>query len=135
MIKLLASNYSIWKPMMEDVLYCKDLHDPIEGDSAKPSSMPDKEWAKMHRKTIGCIRQCIKVNVFYHVSQETKADTLWKKLESLYERKTAQNKAFAIRKLAHLKLKEGRSVAEHLSEFQDLVNQLTRMNLVVDDEL
>uniref|UniRef100_A0A2N9HLM6 Integrase catalytic domain-containing protein n=1 Tax=Fagus sylvatica TaxID=28930 RepID=A0A2N9HLM6_FAGSY len=121
--------------MMEDVLYCKDLHDPIEGDSAKPSSMPDKEWAKMHRKTIGCIRQCIKVSVFHHVSQETKADTLWKKLESLYERKTAQNKAFAIRKLAHLKLKEGRSVAEHLSEFQDLVNQLTRMNLVVDDEL
>uniref|UniRef100_A0A2N9HS63 Reverse transcriptase Ty1/copia-type domain-containing protein n=1 Tax=Fagus sylvatica TaxID=28930 RepID=A0A2N9HS63_FAGSY len=37
--------------------------------------------------------------------------------------------------IAHLKLKEGRSVAEHLSEFQDLVNQLTRMNLVVDDEL
>uniref|UniRef100_A0A2N9IN96 Integrase catalytic domain-containing protein n=1 Tax=Fagus sylvatica TaxID=28930 RepID=A0A2N9IN96_FAGSY len=67
--------------------------------------------------------------------KETKADTLWKKLESLYERKTAQNKAFAIRKLAHLKLKEGRSFAEHLSKFQDLVNQLTRMNLVVDDEL
>ena len=56
-------------------------------------------------------------------------------MESLYERKTAQNKAFAIRKLAHLKLKEGRFVVEHLSEFQDLVNQLNRMNLVVDDEL
>jgi hypothetical protein len=80
MIKLSASNYSIWKSMMEDVLYCKDLHDLIEGDSAKPSSMPDKEWAKMHRKTIGCIRQCIEVSVFHHVSQETKADTLWKKL-------------------------------------------------------
>jgi hypothetical protein len=130
MIKLSTSNYSIWKPMMEDVLYCKDLHDPIKGDSAKPSSMPDKEWAKMHRKTIGCIRQCIKVSVFHHVSQETKADTLWKKLESHYERKTAQKKAFAIRKL-----KEGRSIAEHLSEFQDLVNQLTRMNLMEEDEL
>ena len=32
MVKLSASNHSIWKPMMEDVLYCKDLHDPIEGD-------------------------------------------------------------------------------------------------------
>ena len=29
MVKLSASNYSIWKPMMEDILYCKDLHDPI----------------------------------------------------------------------------------------------------------
>ena len=43
MIKLSASNYSIWKSMIEDVLYCKDLHDPIEGDSARLSSMLDKE--------------------------------------------------------------------------------------------
>ena len=43
MIKLSTSNYSIWKPMMEDVFYCKDLHDPIEGDSAKPSDMSDRD--------------------------------------------------------------------------------------------
>ena len=29
--------------MMEDVLYCKDLHGPIEGDSAKPSEMSDRD--------------------------------------------------------------------------------------------
>ena len=33
MVKLPASNYSIWKSMMVDVLYCKDLHGFIEGDS------------------------------------------------------------------------------------------------------
>ena len=43
MFKLSALNYSIWKPMMEDVLYCKDLHDSIEGDSVKPSDMLDKD--------------------------------------------------------------------------------------------
>ena len=43
MIKLSASNYSIWKSMMEDVLYYKDLHDLIKGDSAKPSQMSDKD--------------------------------------------------------------------------------------------
>ena len=36
--------------------------------------------------------------------------------------KKIQNKAFVARKLVNLKLKEGRSVAEHFSEFQDLVN-------------
>jgi hypothetical protein len=25
MIKLDSFNYSLWKPMMEDILYCKDL--------------------------------------------------------------------------------------------------------------
>ena len=68
MIKLTASNYSIWKPMMEDVLYCKDLHDLIEGDSAKPSKMSDKDWEKLNRKTIACIRKCIDVSIFYHAS-------------------------------------------------------------------
>ena len=135
MIKLLALNYSIWKPIMEDVLYCKDLHDPIKGDSAKPSEMSDKDWEKLNKKTIGCIRQCIDVSVFHHVSQETNAEALWKKLKGLYERKTAQNKAFVARKLVNLKLKEGRSVAEHLSEFQDLVNQMVTMKLIIDDEL
>jgi len=112
-IKLTASNYSVWKPMMEDVLYYKDLHDLIEGDSAKPSEMFDKDWEKLNRKTIGCIRQCIEVSVFHHVSQETNAKALWEKLKGLYERKTAQNKVFVARILVNLKLKEGRSVAEY----------------------
>ena len=68
MVKLLASNYLVWKPMIEYVLYCKDLHDLIKGDSAKPSDMLDRDWEKLNRKTIGCIRQWIDVSVFHHVS-------------------------------------------------------------------
>ena len=69
------------------------------------------------------------------MSQETNAKALWEKLRSLYERKTTQNKAFIARKLVNLKLKEGKSIVEHLSEFQDLVNQMVTMKLVIDDEL
>ena len=43
MVKLSASNYLIWRSMMEDVVYCKDLHDPIKGDSVKPSDMSDRD--------------------------------------------------------------------------------------------
>ena len=121
--------------MIEDVLYCRDLHDPIMGDSAKPSDMSDRDWEKLNRKTIGCIRQCIDVSVFHHVSQETTIETFWEKLRSLYEKKTAQNKAFIARKLVNLKLKDGKSIAKHLSEFQDLVNQMVTMNLIIDDDL
>ena len=89
MIKLMASSYLIWKSMMEDVLYYKDLHDPIVSDSAKPSKMSDKDWEKLNRKTTRCIRQCIDVSIFYHASQETNAETLWEKLKGLYAIKTA----------------------------------------------
>ena len=82
-----------------------------------------------------CIRQCINVSVFHHVSQETKAEVLWEKLRSFHERKTAQNKSFITKKLVNLKLKKGKSIAEHISEFQDLVNKMVTMKLVIDDEL
>ena len=75
------------------------------------------------------------LTVFHHVATETNAQTLWKNIEKMYQRKTAQNKTLSIRKLVNLKHREGRSVVEHLSDFQDLVNQLVAMKLVLDDEL
>ena len=44
MIKLIATNYSLWKSMMEDLLNCKDLYDPIGGDNAKSSDMSGVGW-------------------------------------------------------------------------------------------
>ena len=41
MIRLTSSNYSIWKPRMEDILYCKDLYAPIDGDNSKPKDMSE----------------------------------------------------------------------------------------------
>ena len=75
------------------------------------------------------------ISVFHHVVTEIYAHTLWKNSKDLYERKMAQNKAFAIRKLVNLKYRDERSVAKHLSDFQDLVNQLNTMKVVLDDEL
>ena len=42
MVKLLVLNFSIWKLMMEGILYFKDFHGPIKGDNAKPSNMQQK---------------------------------------------------------------------------------------------
>lgn len=66
------------------------------------------------------------LSVFHHVATKTDAQTL-KNIEKMYQRKTAQNKTFIIRKLVNFKYKEGRSVVEHLSDFRDLVNQLVTM--------
>ena len=43
MVKLTTTNYSLWKSMIEDLLNCKDLYDPIEGDNAKSSDMSDAD--------------------------------------------------------------------------------------------
>ncbi|GFZ08300.1 hypothetical protein Acr_20g0001080 [Actinidia rufa] len=112
MIVLSATNYAIWKPRMEDILFCKDLHDPLEYKGEKPVATKDEEWRKMNRKTIGLIRQCIG-----------------------HESKTSRNKALLMRRLVNLKLQRETTVAEHTSEFQSLVNQLTSVDLEFDDEM
>jgi hypothetical protein len=77
MVKLTASNYSIWKTMMEDVLHCKDLFDPIELEGVKLVSTTNEDWNKMNRKAVGYIRQWVDQSVFHHVAKEVDAYSLW----------------------------------------------------------
>ena len=111
MIKLTATNYSLWKPRMEDLLNCRDLFDLIEEKGVKPASVKDEDWKKLNKKTIGQIRQWIDHSVFHHVAQETDVYELWQKLESMFQAKTARNKALMMRRLVNLKLRSGTSVA------------------------
>ena len=61
MIKLVASTYSIWKPMIEVLLYCKDLYDLIELKGNKPEKTGAKEWKKLNRKDVGMLRQWVRM--------------------------------------------------------------------------
>ena len=135
MISLNGSNWTIWKAKMEDLLYCKDLYALILGISAKTKDMSDDDWKKVDRKAVGFIRQWLDDSVFHHVSTETSIASLWLKLQGLYERKTAGNKIFLIRRLVNLKFKDGGSVAEHMNEVSNIVNQLSAIKMVLDDEL
>ena len=121
MIKLTTTNYSLWKSMMEDLLNCKDLYDPIEGDNAKSSDMSDADWKKLKNKTLGTIRQWMYISLYNHVAKEIDPHTLWKNLENMYETKNAQVKIFLMRKLMNLKLKEGQSFTEHLINFEGMI--------------
>ena len=119
---------------MEDLLSCRDLYDPLESLGVNPEPTKEAEWKKLNRKTIGQIRQWIDHSVFHHVAQETDAYALWMKLEGMYQAKTARNKALLMRRLVNLKLSSETSVAEHTSEFQSLVNQLSSVDMSLGDE-
>ncbi|PKI66050.1 hypothetical protein CRG98_013545 [Punica granatum] len=86
---------------------CRDRYNPIEGDSAKPKDKDDKAWEQANRKTIGLIQQWIDNSIYHHVVQETNAKVLWDKLVNLYARKTPQNEAFLVKRLIHLRYRDG----------------------------
>ena len=62
-------------------------------------------------------------------------DVLWRKLKTIYKQPTSQNKVNLMKILVNLKYKEGCSITEHTSEFQGLVDQLTTIKIILDDEL
>lgn len=115
MFKLTTENYSYWKPMMEDRLYWKDLHEPITNEN-KSEGKGDKEWKLLNRKAVSMIRKCIDRSLFEHVSTYTNAYKLWTKLESVIQKKTPRNKAHLVRRQVKLEYMDGQSMIEHLGE-------------------
>jgi hypothetical protein len=116
------------------LLYCKDLYEPIVRDKV-PTGVTEEEWRVLNRKTVGMVHFHINHNIFHHVANDKVAFELWQKLESMYERKTAVNKASVIKQLAKLEYRDGSSVIEHLNVFQGHINQLTAMEINLDDEV
>ena len=135
MISLNGSNYHMWKGKMEDLLYCKNYHGPILGESAKPEDKSDADWRLLNRQVCGFIRQWVDDNVHNHISDENDAYTLWNKLDELYARKTGGNKLYLIKKLMNLKYKEGSPITDHLNEMQGIINQLASMKISFEEEV
>jgi len=134
MVNLNASNYSTWKTRMEDILYVKDLYEPILNENVS-TGVTQKEWQILNRKAVATIRQFVDLSVLQHIANETNAYALWKKLADMYERKNAMSKASLMRKLVKLEYKDGGSMVVHLNDFQGLINQLSTTKMTLDDEL
>ena len=122
MVNLNATNYSTWKTRMEDILYVKDLYEPILNENV-PTGVTQKEWEILNHKVVATIRQFVDLSVLQHIANETNAYALWKKLADMYERKNAMSKASLTRKLVKLEYKDGESMVVHLNDFQGLINQ------------
>ncbi|KAK8694925.1 hypothetical protein V6N13_072468 [Hibiscus sabdariffa] len=81
------------------------------------------------------IRRYINRSLFAHVSTYTNAYELWSKLESMIQKKTPRNKAHLVRRLVKLEYNDAQSMVEHLKNFKGLVNQLSKIEVKIDDEL
>jgi hypothetical protein len=100
-----------------------------------PDNMKQDQWDVLHLQACGFIRQWVDDNVLNHIIDETRANTLWQKLDELYARKEGTNKIFLIKKLMRLRYKEGTQVADHVNEFQGIINQLSSMGITFEDEV
>jgi hypothetical protein len=73
--------------------------------------------------------------VDFNISKEMTMKDLMKALAKLYEKPSASNKVFLMKRLFNMKMSEGGSVADHLNEFNTVTNQLSSVKVDFDDEV
>eukprot|EP00253_Pinus_taeda_P035056 PITA_35056 len=97
--------------------------------------MTDEEGNLLDRRALGTTWLCLATSVAFNISKETMTTGLIKELEKLYEKPSASNKVFLMKRLFNMKMSEGGSVADHLNDFNTVRSQLCSVGVNFDDEV
>ena len=71
----------------------------------------------------------------FQYSKENKMEGMMTTLAKLYEKPSASNKVFLMKNLFKMNISEGRSIVDHLNEFNTATNQLSFVGVNFDDEV
>ena len=128
-----GSDFGFWKMQIEDYLYQKDLHEPLLG--VKPDTMTTEQWKLKDRQALGMIRLTLSRNVAFNIIKEKTTSDLMKALSNMYEKPSAMNKVYLMRRLFNLQMSEGGRVADHINEFNMIISQLGSVEINFEDEI
>ena len=128
-----GTDFAYWRMQIEDYFYGRKLHLPLLG--TKPKAMKAEEWALLDRQVLGVIKLTLSRSIAHNVIKEKTTTNLMKALSGMYEKLLANNKVHLMKKLFNLKMAENASVAQHLNEFNTIINQLSSVEIDFNDEI
>ena len=131
--KFNGTDFAYWRMQIEDYLYSRKLHLPLLG--TKPETMKAEEWALLDRQVLEVIKLTLSRSIAHNVIKEKTTTNLMKALSGMYEKLSANNKVHLMKKLFNLKMAENASVAQHLNEFNTIINQLSSVEIDFNDEI
>ncbi|KAK2972659.1 hypothetical protein RJ640_003432 [Escallonia rubra] len=131
--KFNGMNFQWWKMQVEDYLYQKDMYLSLVGE--KPEAMNANEWVILDRKALATVRLSLAPQVAFNISKEKTTAAVMQALEKLYEKPSASNKVFLMKRLFNMRMSENGSVVDHLNDFNGVTNQLESVGINFDDEI
>ena len=96
--------------------------------------MEDEDMEEMRLQAAATIRLFVSDQVMFHVMDLTSPKEIWDKLSTQYMSRTLTTKLYLKQKLYGLKMQEGLDLVEHLNVFNQMVADLARREVIVDDE-
>jgi transposase InsO family protein len=143
-----ASNYSVWKFRIKNVLIKEDLWDLVESitvpagtDAAEdgvvvqsaPSTIAATILERKKKRALAIICLSVKDEVIPHVSNFTEPATCWARLKELYDNNSTARKILLKNKLMNMRMQEDMPVADFLQNIQLIINQLASIGEVIAD--
>ena len=89
---------------MEDYIYYKDLYLLLGIKEKQPAVMKDEEWEVLDRKALGTIQLFLASSVAFNISKEITIEGVMSALSKLYEKPSASNKVFLMKRLLNMKM-------------------------------
>ncbi|KAK2988405.1 hypothetical protein RJ640_007698 [Escallonia rubra] len=93
------------------------------------------EWAILDIKALATVRLSLTPQVAFNISKKKITAAVMKALEKLYEKSSASNKVFLMKKLFNMRMSENGYVVDHLNDFNGVTNQLESIGMNFDDEI
>uniref|UniRef100_A0A803MF12 CCHC-type domain-containing protein n=1 Tax=Chenopodium quinoa TaxID=63459 RepID=A0A803MF12_CHEQI len=89
--------------------------------------MKEEEWKILDRQALGVVRLTLAKSVAYNVKDVTTTVGVIKALTNMYEKPSAMNKVFLMRRLFEIEMNDGGSAPEHINEFNSIISQLASL--------
>ena len=88
------NNFALWKLKVRDLLVQQGLHKALDGVTKKPTSMSNSDWEDLDARALSTVRLCLANEVLFNIVGESTTAGLWKKLETLYMKKSLTNRIY-----------------------------------------
>ncbi|KAE8680841.1 pentatricopeptide repeat-containing protein [Hibiscus syriacus] len=89
---------------------------------------------ELQQRAAGTIRLCLADEVMYHVMHLSSPDEIWRKLESQFMSKSLTTKLYLKQRLYGLKMQDDHDLAQHVNVFNQIVSDLARLDVKIEDE-
>jgi hypothetical protein len=127
-----TGNFGLWQTRVKDLLAQQGISRVLS--EKKPAKVEDDKWEDMQAQACGVMRLCLSDQVMYHVMDESSPKKIWDKLAEKFMSKTLTQKLYLKQKLYRLKMQEGSDLAEHVNVFNQLIADLGKVDVKIDEE-
>ena len=133
--KLDDNNYATWSVQMRSVLIHNEVCSVVSGKIVKTEGEGAAIFEAKDEKALASIMLCVKPAQINSIKKCSTSKQAWDVLKAIHQPKGPARKVYLFRQLLHHKMAEGTSVQDHLHEFCRIVEDLTELEISLQEEL